>query len=231
MSRLFARSDADAVAEPLAPIVEPGALRRWTRGDTARVAVAAGVLVVTGALARTGLSTTERTAFEWLNQGPDAAYRPLWLVMQLGNVWVATTVAVLVGLGLRRWRVALVLAIAPLLAWEVAKLVKFVVQRGRPETLIASVQLRGPDELGFGFISGHAAVAFALAGAVAALVQRRWTIALFVAASLVAIARVYVGVHLPLDVIGGAATGLLIGEGVRAFEVVGARRGWFRPVR
>jgi membrane-associated phospholipid phosphatase len=43
-------------------------------------------------------------------------------------------------------------------------------------------------------------------------------------AGAVGVARVYVGVHLPLDVIGGAALGLLIGEGARVIELRARRR-------
>ena len=38
--------------------------------------------------------------------------------------------------------------------------------------------------------------------------------------ALVAVARVFVGVHLPLDVVGGAAAGLLVGEAARGIELL-----------
>jgi undecaprenyl-diphosphatase len=63
----------------------------------------------------------------------------------------------------------------------------------------------------FGFVSSHAANVFALATLLMLILeQRRLTILLFVWASLVSLSRVYLGVHYPGDIIGGA----LIGSGI-----------------
>ena len=59
------------------------------------------------------------------------------------------------------------------------------------------------------FPSGHAATAFA-AATVIAWDSRRLAIPAYALAALVAWSRVYVGVHWPLDVIGGAALGTLV---------------------
>ncbi len=60
------------------------------------------------------------------------------------------------------------------------------------------------------FPSGHASTAFACA-TVLAWVSPRLAAPLFVLAALIAFSRVYVGVHWPLDVLGGAALGVLVG--------------------
>lgn len=59
------------------------------------------------------------------------------------------------------------------------------------------------------FPSGHAASAFA-AATVIAWASRRLAAGAYLLAALVAWSRVYVGVHWPLDVIGGAALGTLV---------------------
>jgi undecaprenyl-diphosphatase len=72
------------------------------------------------------------------------------------------------------------------------------------------VILRGPPAHGHGYVSGHAAVAAAMAAVAATYLDRRGKIVVVGLAALVALGRVYVGVHLPLDVIGGAAMGWAI---------------------
>jgi undecaprenyl-diphosphatase len=63
---------------------------------------------------------------------------------------------------------------------------------------------------GLSFVSGHAIITFAIAGLLALVLPRRWAVVVFVLASLNAVARVYLGAHNPLDVVGGAAVGLAI---------------------
>jgi membrane-associated phospholipid phosphatase len=59
------------------------------------------------------------------------------------------------------------------------------------------------------FPSGHATVAFACATVIAWKVPRL-AFPAFVLAGAIAWSRVYVGVHWPLDVLGGAALGVLV---------------------
>jgi membrane-associated phospholipid phosphatase len=49
---------------------------------------------------------------------------------------------------------------------------------------------------------------------IAAHLSKRWTIAALVLGTAVLIGRPYVGAHLPLDVIGGAALGAVAGSAV-----------------
>jgi membrane-associated phospholipid phosphatase len=91
--------------------------------------------------------------------------------------------------------------------------------------------LRGVHPAGLSFVSGHAIITFAIAGLLALALPRRWAVVGFVLASLNAVARVYLGAHNPLDVVGGAAVGLAIAAALDLVLDVARDRGGSRPGR
>lgn len=63
----------------------------------------------------------------------------------------------------------------------------------------------------FGFVSSHAANSFALAGYLSKVFKIKWfSVFIYLWASVVSYSRVYLGVHYPGDIIGGAILGLVI---------------------
>lgn len=62
----------------------------------------------------------------------------------------------------------------------------------------------------FGFVSSHAANSFALATLIGLFLNRKALVLLLVWAGAVAYSRVYLGVHYPADILGGAILGALI---------------------
>src|SRR5262249_14985115 len=72
------------------------------------------------------------------------------------------------------------------------------------------------------FPSGHAASSFACALMLARFAPRL-AVPAFVLAALIPASRVYVGVHFPLDALGGAAVGLAVAAALRL--LVRVRRG------
>ncbi len=98
-------------------------------------------------------------------------------------------------------------AVAMLLASWASGALKDLFDRVRPpvaDHAIGALVAVPPDA---SFPSGHAATAFAAAGVVAALHPRLRVVALGLAV-LVALSRVYLGVHYPSDVLAGALLGL-----------------------
>jgi undecaprenyl-diphosphatase len=77
------------------------------------------------------------------------------------------------------------------------------------------VVIRGAEAHGRGFVSGHAAVVTALLAVAWPALGRRGRIAGTAVVAAVSWSRVYVGAHLPLDVVGGAALGLAVAGVVR----------------
>jgi membrane-associated phospholipid phosphatase len=160
------------------------------------------------------IADLEADAFRIVNDLPSLPFAVVWVPMQLGN-FLVVPVAVLVALVARRFRLAIGLALAGVGVYVLAKVVKRFVERGRPGTLLDEVVVRGAEPHGLGFVSGHIGVVTALALVAAPWLPRwgRW--ALVAAVAFVFLTRMYVGAHLPLDMIGGAGLGLAVGAAVR----------------
>ena len=91
-----------------------------------------------------------------------------------------------------------------------AHVLKPIFSRTRPPYVLESVRLLVDTTHSFSFPSVHASNAFAVASFVSSFYPRT-KIALYILAALLAYSRVYVGVHFPSDVLGGAVLGLLLG--------------------
>jgi glycosyltransferase 2 family protein len=187
--------------------------RPWRR-HAVELATGGALLLLSWALldeSRHVVPGWETDVFHAVNDLPDALRWPVWPVMQLGNVWMLAVGAIIAYLVTRRIGPALAVVAAVLMAWVLARVIKDTIDRGRPGDLLADVHLRESGIHGRGYVSGHAAVAFAVATVLTPLLPGRWRYLPFALALVVAFARVYYGAHLPLDVIGGAGLGILCG--------------------
>ena len=178
-----------------------------------RVLIATALVVVTALpIESRSVPSWERSVFVAINGLPDFFYPVIAVVMQLGNFLAVPVVALASFIATRRWRIAIDLALSGVAAWFVARLLKEVIHRGRPATLLHDVVVRGQPAHGFGYVSGHTAVAAALATVAAAYFGPKVTTTAIVVAVIVGLGRIYVGAHLPLDVAGGAAVGWAVGS-------------------
>lgn len=181
----------------------------WRHAETA---IAVAVVVDSARRARTHqVSGTEEQVFRLVNNATDRVRVPVWAIMQSGSL---AAVFVVAGDQYRRGTKSTAVAslIAGVLVWGGVKAVKPRIGRGRPERHLKEVSVRGSPQTGLGYPSGHAAVATTLA--LVATRNSSWPlrVAAIAVAGLTGGARMYAGAHLPLDVAGGTALGVLCGR-------------------
>jgi len=184
---------------------------RPRRFPWARVVVGAvGLAASTKAARAEVVHPVEDRAFRSFNGLPSALLPPSFVLMQAGSYVALLGVSgVLAVTG--RHRAGVAAAAAGTLSWLGCKAVKARIGRGRPPAHLEDVATRGPIDTGLGFPSGHSAVAFTMAGVVAPQLPPSLRPLVHGWAVVVGTSRMYVGAHLPLDVVGGASMGLAVG--------------------
>lgn len=194
---------------------------RRRRLDVGLMVAGSAMLVSSGLLARRGIYGWEVAIFQAINGLPGSLRPFLWVLNQYGTVLtipLATTVALL----FRRWLLAVSLAASGVAVYVLAKVVKEYVARGRPAALLGGVVERETFSSGsLGYPSGHAAVAWAITLILLPHVSQPWRTVAIVLTMVVPLSRMYVGAHLPLDLIGGAALGVTVASAVNL--LVGVR--------
>lgn len=169
--------------------------------------------------------TIDVTLFHWINTDlSNAVFDAVLPLCRERWVWAPLYLFFLAFIWMNyRTRKGLVLVFGLLIAVGLADftsstLIKKNIQRIRPCNdvhLRESVRARAPCGSGYSFTSSHAANHFAVAvylsGALGGAFFFRLRLLLLLWASLVAFSQVYVGVHYPGDVLGGAALGAAVG--------------------
>ena len=186
------------------------------------VGVAVVVFAVCALIASGGeVPGWEEAVFHAINDLPDWLYAPMW-VFQLAGLLLVPVVVAVGAAAFRRWRLAAALVVLVPLKLIVEKLVvKQLVERERPGTTIcgapddfddACANFRGDVPLeGLSFVSGHAIIAWAVAILLWPVLPGRWKWLPVAVAALNAVARVHLGAHNLLDVVGGGAVGIALG--------------------
>jgi len=128
------------------------------------------------------------------------------------RVMYGAGVAMLLWRGDRRLRwLALFSALTLLLTDQLSSnLLKVLIARPRPCHELSQIHLLVNCGVGFSLPSSHATNVFGQAALFSYHVKEaRWYLILF--ASLVALSRIFVGVHYPLDILAGGMLGLFVG--------------------
>lgn len=124
-----------------------------------------------------------------------------------GFIWIALTLFLLFR---KNTRVVGVVAAGSLAMNAIITnlVLKPLVDRIRPYEVLADLELLISKQTDSSFPSGHTAASFAVAVVCLKLLPRGYGISAMVLAVIIAFSRLYVGVHYPLDVLGGIVIGM-----------------------
>jgi membrane-associated phospholipid phosphatase len=184
--------------------------------------VALVVIAASAALAvQSGAERSQTGLVRWFNHPPQpfasvvGAVNPLLRPVPLVLVALVLAGWVLASAGGRSQRLEVLraLVIACLLSELLAQLMKHLADQDRPLRVIPGLDLHGypTSPRGNAYPSAHTAVVVAAVCGLWPWMRWPQRVAGVAVAALVACNRIYIGAHWPIDVIGGAAIGLLSG--------------------
>lgn len=167
----------------------------------------------------TAFAAYKRVFFDWEQSLFFAIYDlprifqiPFWLITQLGSAWLLVVIAVYLLIGNVKSRVwGRRLVVNGVITYILVEAAKNIIARARPDLLLLTIKQKGLFELhGFGFPSGHTAMATIISLTLMTLLPKKWRWLPWLWILLVGISRIYLGVHAPLDIIGGIAVGVSV---------------------
>lgn len=127
-----------------------------------------------------------------------------------GSIWIVLALLLLIPKKTRKVGFASLLALLFSLIVNNG-IIKNLVARPRPYTVIDGLQRIIEAQKDFSFPSGHTASSFAAATVMYRELPKRYGIPAILFACLMAFSRLYVGVHYPSDVLAAVVSGVLLG--------------------
>lgn len=126
-----------------------------------------------------------------------------------GLIWIVIAMVLIITKKYRRYGFILLIGLG--LGFLVGNMfLKNMIERARPCWLDSSVTLLIPRPTDFSFPSGHT-LASAIAATILTLSNKKFGLLAIPLAISIAFSRLYLYVHFPSDILGGAVIGLLIG--------------------
>lgn len=137
---------------------------------------------------------------------PEWLWPLFFVVTQLGSIYVLAILSVFY-VTRQRYRIVLRLLFSGTLAYLLSGVAKDLFGRIRPHEYLTNVVILDYAVRGPGFPSGHMALVTALGLTVAHYSHKRYRLPLYIVIALVGVSRIYLGLHAPLDILGGFAIG------------------------
>lgn len=179
--------------------------RTYTAGLLALVLAGLATVAAAGSM-----SSWEVAVFDRIYHMSDGWRWFALVAAQLGNVWVVMGIVGLLFVQRKNPRLALLVFRNSLLTYLLVEVMKLLVNRPRPVALLNDVLSREIAVYGNGFPSGHTALATVVSLTLLPYLPRklRWLPVAWI--GVVGWSRIYLGVHAPLDVVGGFVVGALV---------------------
>jgi len=177
---------------------------------------ALGLLLVSAFFAhRQTVLPPEIHIFRHINDWPDKLRMPFKMMSIARNSTIVAVVAVLLVFSFKKWRLAWHLSVAILTAYVIGFGIKHFMHRPRPAQLFTDVHVRWSDASS-AFPSGHTMVVTVILLTILPYLPRGWRwLVVTTGIAAVGLSRMYLGLHLPFDIVGGFAVGLLVVCGLR----------------
>lgn len=158
----------------------------------------------------------------------DGFWKTITHLGDTGWFWIMLGIVLLIPKKTRKAGIAALVALAiGALITNVA--LKNIIARIRPYEVVEGLKLLIEPQSDFSFPSGHTCASIGAALAMYPFLERKWGIPLVILAVLISLSRLYVGVHYPTDVLGGAVVGAFAAWGavriVKRREMKGRREG------
>lgn len=163
----------------------------------------------------------EHLRAEWM----DGFWQFITFLGDKGWFWIALSLILLIPKKTR------MIGFTALLALGIGALItnvtlKNLIARTRPYEVIDGLKILVSTPHDFSFPSGHSCASFAAAFACFRMTPKKWGVPAMILAALIAVSRLYVGVHYPTDVIAGVLIG--IGSGWAAVHITAKVKKWQR---
>lgn len=155
------------------------------------------------------IGPVEQKIFYSINGWSNVLRIPFLFITYTATVYaVALTVLFLIWRGYPR--VALRVFSACGVVFVLTQAIKYMVERPRPAFILSDAMVREKLVAGYGYPSTHTAIATVMALILAVFLPQKWKWLAILWIVLVGISRIYLGVHAPLDIVGGAAVGVMV---------------------
>ncbi len=156
----------------------------------------------------------ELSIFRHINDWPDTL-RPFFLAVTVApeSLWIGAGTVIILFV-LKMYRAVWQLAAAIFCGYALALIGKHFIGRPRPTGFLGDAHIR-VAETGMGFPSGHTMIVTIIVLTLWPYLPKGWRWLTLVFIPLMGLSRIYLGVHAPLDIVGGFALGAMVVSAMR----------------